>query len=164
MNACSTARDLLRTSLGASLLKGVWLAFIIALGVGPGAMIGTQPGFFSELFGKSSRYSAISLGHELASVFAGGLSPLIATALLAATQSSWPISLYLVVLGCITLAAVYCSRETVQRDARPRRPRGCGPPTPTTDPHRTPPRSSATSRPADERSVPRKAVGGWAAG
>ncbi|GGM22212.1 MFS transporter [Streptomyces fumigatiscleroticus] len=97
----------------------VWLAFIIAIGIGHGAMIGTQPSFFTELFGKSSRYSAISLGHELASVFAGGLSPLIATALLAATDSSWPISLYLVVLGCITLVSVYFARETVQRDTAP---------------------------------------------
>ncbi|CAL9659467.1 MFS transporter [Streptomyces sp. NPDC057837] len=95
----------------------VWLAFVIALGIGHGAMIGTQPSFFTELFGKSSRYSAISLGHELASVFAGGLSPLIATALLAATDSYWPISLYLIGLGCITLVAVYFARETVQRDA-----------------------------------------------
>ncbi|MFE7853165.1 MFS transporter [Streptomyces sp. NPDC057403] len=95
----------------------VWLAFIIALGVGHGAMIGTQPSFFTELFGKSSRYRAISLGHEHASLFAGGLSPLIATALLAATNSSWPISLYLVGLSCITLVAVHFARETVQRDA-----------------------------------------------
>ncbi|MFF9453140.1 MFS transporter [Streptomyces flaveolus] len=97
----------------------VWLAFIIAIGIGHGAMIGTQPSFFTELFGKSSRYSAIALGHELAAVFAGGLSPLIATALLAATDASWPISLYLIVLGCITLVSVYFARETVQRDTAP---------------------------------------------
>ncbi|MEU6389170.1 MFS transporter [Streptomyces sp. NPDC046939] len=97
----------------------VWLAFIIAIGIGHGAMIGTQPSFFTELFGKSSRYSAIALGHELASVFAGGLSPLIATALLAATDASWPISLYLIFLGCITLVSVYFARETVQRDTAP---------------------------------------------
>ncbi|VVJ18418.1 Uncharacterized MFS-type transporter [Amycolatopsis camponoti] len=95
----------------------VWLAFIVAIGIGHGAMIGTQPSFFTELFGKTSRYSAIALGHEFASVFAGGLSPLIATALLAATGASWPISLYLVFLGCITLISVYFARETVQRDA-----------------------------------------------
>ncbi|WP_290051624.1 MFS transporter [Amycolatopsis solani] len=95
----------------------VWLAFITAIGIGHGAMIGTQPSFFTELFGKTSRYSAIALGHEFASVFAGGLSPLIATALLAATGASWPISLYLVFLGCITLVSVYFARETVRRDA-----------------------------------------------
>ncbi|MFD6291388.1 MFS transporter [Streptomyces sp. NPDC060205] len=97
----------------------VWLAFIIAIGIGHGAMIGTQPSFFTELFGKTSRYSAIALGHEFASVFAGGLSPLIATALLAATDASWPISVYLIVLGCITLVAVYFSRETVRHDTAP---------------------------------------------
>lgn len=98
----------------------VWLAFIIAMGIGHGAMIGTQPSFFTELFGRTSRYSAISLGHELASVFAGGLSPLIATALLTATDSSWPVSLYLVVLGCITLVSVFFARETVLRQAPPK--------------------------------------------
>lgn len=102
----------------------VWLAFVVAIGIGHGAMIGTQPSFFTELFGKSSRYSAISFGHEFASVFAGGLSPLIATALLAATDSTWPISVYLIFLGCITLVSVYVARETVQRETAPNGLRG----------------------------------------
>lgn len=90
----------------------VWLALLIAIGVCHGAMIGTQPSFFSELFGAGVRYSGMSLGHELASVFAGGLSPIIAVALLAWAGSSWPVAVYLIVLGVITAVAVLAARET----------------------------------------------------
>ena len=38
-------------------------------------MIGTQPAYFAELFPPEVRYTGLALGHELASVFAGGLSP-----------------------------------------------------------------------------------------
>ena len=45
-------------------------------------MYGPQASFFSELFGTRVRYSGASLGYQMASVFAGGLSPLTATFLL----------------------------------------------------------------------------------
>ena len=46
------------------------------------AMYGPQAAFFSKLFGTRVRYSgAPSLGYQLASPLAGGLAPLIATAL-----------------------------------------------------------------------------------
>lgn len=53
----------------------VWLAIALGL-VAHAAMYGPQASFFSELFGTRVRYSGASLGYQLASVFAGGLSPL----------------------------------------------------------------------------------------
>ena len=48
-------------------------------------------GFFSELFDTEVRYTGISLGYHLASIFAGALSPLIATSLMAAYKpETWP--------------------------------------------------------------------------
>ena len=47
------------------------------------AMYAPQGAFFSELFGTRVRYSGASLGSQLSSVVAGGLSPFIATALMA---------------------------------------------------------------------------------
>jgi MFS transporter, MHS family, shikimate and dehydroshikimate transport protein len=77
------------------------------------AMYGPQASFFSELFGTRVRYSGASLGYQLASVFAGGLSPFIATALLAKFDGqSWPVSLYMVGLAAVTLVSVYLSAET----------------------------------------------------
>ncbi|HLU54676.1 MAG TPA: MFS transporter [Pseudonocardia sp.] len=94
----------------------VILAVVVANAVCHGAMIGTQPAFFSELFGSGVRYSGVAIGHELASVLAGGLSPLIATALLAWAGGWWPVAGYLAVMGAITVAAVLASRETAATD------------------------------------------------
>jgi MFS transporter, MHS family, shikimate and dehydroshikimate transport protein len=55
----------------------------------------------------------VSLGYNLASIFAGALSPLIATGLMAAySPATWPISLYMVVLALITVVSVYYAAET----------------------------------------------------
>jgi len=95
----------------------VWLAVVLGLGVGHGAMYGPQASFFSELFGTRVRYSGASLGYQLASVFAGGLSPLIATALLAwAGGKPWPVALYMVGMALITLVSVYLAAETLAGD------------------------------------------------
>ena len=94
----------------------VILAVVVANAVCHGAMIGTQPSFFSELFGSGVRYSGVALGHEMASVLAGGLSPLIATALLAWAGGWVPVAAYLAFMGLVTVAAVAASDETVARD------------------------------------------------
>jgi metabolite-proton symporter len=77
-----------------------------------GAMYGPQAAFFSELFGTRVRYSGASIGYQLASIIAGGLAPLIATALLKAFGSTVPVALYVVFTCVITVVAVLASRET----------------------------------------------------
>ncbi|SES75701.1 MFS transporter [Stigmatella erecta] len=90
----------------------IWLAISMGI-VAHAAMYGPQASFFSELFGTRVRYSGASLGYQLASVFAGGLSPLVATALLQATGNEpWSVSLYMVGLALITIVSVYLSAET----------------------------------------------------
>jgi MFS transporter, MHS family, shikimate and dehydroshikimate transport protein len=95
----------------------VWLAIVLGLALGHGAMYGPQASFFSELFGTRVRYSGASLGYQLASVFAGGLSPLIATSLLQWTGGHpWPIALYMMAMALVTLVSVYLAAETWQED------------------------------------------------
>ncbi|HRQ90013.1 MAG TPA: MFS transporter, partial [Bacteroidia bacterium] len=73
--------------------------------------------FFSELFGTRVRYSGASIGYQLASPLAGGLAPMVATALLEWSDGkSWPISVYLVCMCLITLVSVYFAAETHRRD------------------------------------------------
>ncbi|WP_370944107.1 MFS transporter [Amycolatopsis sp. cg5] len=91
------------------------LLIILATTVGlvlHGAMYGPQAAFFSELFGTKVRYSGASIGYQLASILAGGLAPLIATALLKSFGSTTPVALYLVGACAITVVAVLASRET----------------------------------------------------
>jgi metabolite-proton symporter len=94
----------------------IWLAIILALVVGHAAMYGVQGAFFSELFSTRVRYSGASLGYQLASVFAGGLSPFIAVALLGWSGSYWPVAVYLAFMALITIAAVYFATESYRDD------------------------------------------------
>src|SRR2546429_164561 len=91
----------------------IWVALVLAVTLGHDAMYATQSSFFAELFPTRVRYSGASLASQLGSVFSGGLSPLIATALLARTGGkSWPVSLYMVALVLITVVSVWLTRET----------------------------------------------------
>ncbi|MEY4940662.1 MAG: hypothetical protein RIQ93_2397, partial [Verrucomicrobiota bacterium] len=74
----------------------VWMAIVAGM-IGHAAMYGPQAAFFSELFGTRTRYTGASLGYQLAAPFAGGLAPLIASALLEWSGGKpWPIALYLI--------------------------------------------------------------------
>ncbi len=87
-------------------------AMIIALVIGHAAMYGPQASFFSELFGTRVRYTGASLGYQLSSMVAGGLSPLIATDLLRRTGQSWPIAVYIICMASITTVSVFLAGET----------------------------------------------------
>ncbi len=94
----------------------MWLAIIIGL-VGHSAMYGPQAAFFSELFGTHVRYSGASLGYQLASPLAGGLAPLIASGLLQWSGGQpWPIAVYLMLTGVITMGSVWLAAETYRDD------------------------------------------------
>jgi hypothetical protein len=80
------------------------------------AMYAPQAAFLSELFGSRVRYSGASLGAQLASVLAGGLSPFIATALLRRYGDGGPIAIYVIVMAVITIAAVVVAAETARDD------------------------------------------------
>ncbi|MEU6104125.1 MFS transporter [Streptomyces flaveolus] len=84
---------------------GVCVAFVVGH-IAMAAMIGVQPSYFSELFSTSTRYSGMALGHELSSAIAGGLSPLAAAALLAATGHFLPVALLTMGMALVTLVAL----------------------------------------------------------
>ena len=94
----------------------VWLALVLALSLGHAAMYAPQGAFFSELFGARVRYSGASLGAQLASVLAGGLSPLIATALLEYGYGRGALSIYLIGMAVVTIVAVGLAKETMRHD------------------------------------------------
>lgn len=90
----------------------IWAAIVLGM-IGHSAMYGPQAAFFSELFGTRTRYTGTSLGYQLASPLAGGLAPLIATELLQRSGNEpWPIAVYLIVMGAITITCVFIAAET----------------------------------------------------
>lgn len=106
---------------GSSVL--IWLAIVLAIVVAHDPMYGPQAAYFSELFGTRLRYSGASIGYQLASVVGGGISPLIATSLLAfAGGHWWPVAAYMAVLSVITIVATYLASETFEEDISAERP------------------------------------------
>jgi metabolite-proton symporter len=66
---------------------------------------GPQAALIAESFPTRRRYSGAGLGYQLASVFAGGPAPLLATWLLHKFDSSIPIGIYIALCGVVTLIA-----------------------------------------------------------
>jgi metabolite-proton symporter len=94
----------------------ITLAIVIPVTMGHAAMYGPQASFLSEMFSARVRYSGASLGYQLASIFAGGLSPLVATWLLSegvkVGKGPTYIAYYMIVLVLITVVAVAFAKET----------------------------------------------------
>jgi len=72
--------------------------------------------FFAELFSVRVRYSGASLGYQIGAVFGGGLSPIIAAALLSWTGTSAAISTYMVLISVLAFGCVLALTETYQSD------------------------------------------------
>jgi MFS transporter, MHS family, shikimate and dehydroshikimate transport protein len=79
-----------------------------------GMMYGPQAALFSEMFSARVRYSGASIGYQGASVFAGGLAPIIMVWLLETTGTSLSISFYMFLMAAITFFSVYLITETYE--------------------------------------------------
>ncbi|WP_338533842.1 MFS transporter [Leclercia adecarboxylata] len=84
----------------------IMLAMFLGLPFCHGAMIGTQPCIMSDLFPVRVRYSGLALGHEVGSIFSGGLGPMLAVALLMHFDASWPVSLLLMAYALLAWIAL----------------------------------------------------------
>jgi len=95
----------------------VVIAITIALAVsfGQGIMFGPEAAWVAELFPARLRYSGASLGFQLGAALSGGLTPMLASALLLWTGATWSISAYLIGAAVVTLAATIAARETARQ-------------------------------------------------
>ena len=98
--------------IGSGRTWGLVLAMLGSFVFSHAAMYAPQAAFLSELFGTRVRYSGASLGSQLASVVAGGLAPLIATALMA--QYGPPaVALYVAGMAAVTIVSLMIATETL---------------------------------------------------
>ncbi|MEU1300688.1 MFS transporter [Streptomyces shenzhenensis] len=86
----------------------ITVALVAIFAIGVSAISGPQAAFFSELFTARARYASLAFSREVAGATAGGLTPLIAAALVAAGNGKpWLLSVYVVaacVFGGVVLA------------------------------------------------------------
>jgi MFS transporter, MHS family, shikimate and dehydroshikimate transport protein len=92
---------------------------LVTTGIAVALVFGQYIGFsvgaswYPELFGTRTRYSGASLGFQVGAAISGGLTPFAAASFVAWTGgATWPISIYLIVLATISLAAAIAAPET----------------------------------------------------
>jgi len=98
--------------------SSLWITVAITIALAVHAMMyAPQAAFFAELFGTRVRYSGASLGYQLASPIAGGLAPMIATALLKwSNNDPWSVAAYIAGMCTVTWLSVYLAEETSQKE------------------------------------------------
>lgn len=94
----------------------IWLAITLGIAIAWSAMLGAQCVYFNELFSTRFRYSGSVFAREIATIFAGGLAPFIAAALLAWSGAAWPVAIYIIFVSLITFLAIYLGPETYRKD------------------------------------------------
>jgi metabolite-proton symporter len=92
------------------------LAFILARAVVIAAMFGPQAAYFAELFPPQRRFAGFAFARELGSLLSGGPAPFVATALVAAYGTWWPVACYAIFLSLCTVVAIWIGPETYKED------------------------------------------------
>jgi MFS transporter, MHS family, shikimate and dehydroshikimate transport protein len=90
----------------------IFIAIMIGMNFGHGMMFGIESCYFPELFGPRVRYSGASFGFQLSAALGGGFAPIIATALVGYFGGTSGVSVMMIMLALITLAAALAARET----------------------------------------------------
>jgi MFS transporter, MHS family, shikimate and dehydroshikimate transport protein len=90
----------------------IFIAITIAMNFGHGLMFAVESCYFPELFGPRVRYSGASFGFQVSAAIGGGFAPIVATAMAGYIGGTTAVSIMMIVLGLITLAAALAARET----------------------------------------------------
>jgi MHS family shikimate/dehydroshikimate transporter-like MFS transporter len=81
------------------------------------AVYGPEAALFSELFDTRVRYSGISFVYQFSGIFASGLTPIIATALLPLNGGKpWYICLYILLVSVVSAVSVYAMTDRHKSD------------------------------------------------
>src|ERR1700682_4554172 len=90
----------------------IWIAVAVPFAIVYPAVYGPEAALFSELFDTRVRYTGISFVYQFSGIFASGLTPIIATALLPLGGGKpWLISLYILVVSAISALSVYAMTD-----------------------------------------------------
>lgn len=89
---------------------------IVGMCIASLGIFGVQAAYGAELFGARNRFVKMAFAKELGSILSGGTAPAIASALLAATGSWWPLAIYWMVMAGIGFVTTFFAPETRGRD------------------------------------------------
>ena len=102
--------------MGTKITVLIWVALVLGMSVGVYMVFGPQAALFSEIFDTNVRYSGASLGYQVGGALTSGLSPLIATSLLARFDNSYvPIGILIIGCAVVSLLALWWCPRAVAR-------------------------------------------------
>ena len=85
----------------------IWCCMILGYNLGPTMMFAVQPTLFTRMFGTRVRYTGLSFAYQFSAIL-GGLSPLIASSLLALGGGKpWYVALFLFVISILSFICVW---------------------------------------------------------
>ncbi len=93
----------------------IFLAIVLSL-IPHDMLYGPQAALIAESFTPRLRYSGASLGYQLASIFAGGPAPLVATALFARFHSGYAIAFYILFCAVVSFIATWLLKDYTNQD------------------------------------------------
>ena len=91
----------------------LWLAIIIPFGVLYASVYGPEAALFCELFDARVRYTGISFVYQFSGIFSSGITPLVATALLAQGDGKPWICAYVLFAGIVSAVCTLLIRPAV---------------------------------------------------
>jgi MFS transporter, MHS family, shikimate and dehydroshikimate transport protein len=95
----------------------IWIAIAVPFAFVYTAVYGPQAALFSELFDTRVRYTGISFVYQFSGIYASGLTPIIATALLPmGGNKPWLICLYVLAVSIVSALSVFAMTEAHKRD------------------------------------------------
>ncbi len=97
---------------GPAVGTGALQTIVVAALACHGIINGGMAAFFTELFPTRVRYTALSVGYQMASVVGGAIAPLIGTLLLQRTGSPLAVAVYATSMALPAVVCVLLSRET----------------------------------------------------
>lgn len=81
----------------------IWLSIIIPFGILYASIYGPEAALFCDLFDAKVRYTGISFVYQFSGIFASGITPIVATALLKSGGGQpWQICLYVLFAGVVS--------------------------------------------------------------
>ncbi|MDQ7977318.1 MFS transporter [Paraburkholderia sp. SARCC-3016] len=81
----------------------IWAAIVVPFGIFYAMVYGPEAALFAELFDANVRYTGISFVYQFSGIFASGLTPIIATALMRINQGKpWMVCAYVMLCALIS--------------------------------------------------------------
>jgi len=91
----------------------IWLAIIVPFGILYASVYGPEAALFCDLFDAKVRYTGISFVYQFSGIFASGITPIIATALLKSGGGEpWQICMYVLFAGAVSAFSAWLIGRT----------------------------------------------------